>query len=136
MDDSILFGETYLDCLNNIRDTIELPLSLGYTIHPDKYLLVPSTKITFLGFIVDSVKMTYCTLTVEKELKLKTLCSMVLQIHTIKIIDLAKIMGCLVASFQAVTYGHMYYRHLEQDKIFALGMNYFNFEKSTSLSIN
>ena len=29
-DDSILFGETYLNCLNNIRDTIELLLSLGF----------------------------------------------------------------------------------------------------------
>ena len=61
---------------------------------------------------------------------------MVLQMHTIKIRDLPKIIGCLVASFQAVTYGPMYYRHLEQDKILALRMNYFNFEKSTSLSIN
>ena len=135
VDDSILFGETYLDCLNNIRDTIELLLSLGFTIHPDKSVLVPSTKITFLGFIVDSVRMTL-TLTVEKKLKIKTLCSRVLLMHTIKIRDLAKIIGCLVASFQAVTYGPMYYRHLEQDKILALRMNHFNFEKSTSLSIN
>ena len=51
---------------------------------------------------------------------------MVLQMHTIKIRDLPKIIGCLVASFQAVTYGPMYYRHLEQDKILALRMNYFN----------
>ena len=29
--------------------------------------------------------------------------------HTIKIRDLAKIIGCLVANFQAVTYGPMYY---------------------------
>ena len=76
------------------------------------------------------------TLTVEKKLKIKTLCSRVLLMHTIKIRDLAKIIGYLVASFQAVTYGPMYYRHLEQDKILALRMNHFNFDKSTSLSIN
>ena len=76
------------------------------------------------------------TITVEKKLKLKTLCSMLLQMHTITIRDLVKIIGCLVASFQAVTYGHMHYSHLVQDKILALRMNYFNFEKSISLSIN
>ena len=66
LDDSILIGETARICLNNVTDTVNLLRSLDFTIHTDKSVFVPTQKITFLGFIIDSAKMTI-SLTEEKK---------------------------------------------------------------------
>ena len=42
----------------NIRATVALLRELGFTIHPEKSVLVPTQQIIFLGFVIDSVKMT------------------------------------------------------------------------------
>ena len=59
-------GETAKICLDNVTDTVKLLRRLGFTIHPGKSVFVPTQKITFLGFIIDSVKMTI-TLTEGKK---------------------------------------------------------------------
>ena len=66
LDDSLLIGETARICLNNVTDTVNFLRSLGLTIHSDKSVFVPKQKITLLGFITDSVKMTI-TLTEERQ---------------------------------------------------------------------
>ena len=38
-----------------LRRILELQ---GFTIHPEKSVLVPTQQITFLGFVIDSIKMT------------------------------------------------------------------------------
>ena len=55
--DIYLEGDSELECIQNIADTIILLHELGFTLHPDKWQLIPSTKIKTLGFIVDSVEM-------------------------------------------------------------------------------
>lgn len=44
----------------------------GFTIHPEKSLLEPVQKIAFLGFLIDSIKMSV-TLTPEKASELAKL---------------------------------------------------------------
>ena len=70
LDDSFLIGETTRICLNNITGTINLLRSIGFTIHPDKSAFVPTMKIKFLGFIIDSVKMTIILTEERKKKKL------------------------------------------------------------------
>ncbi len=41
IDDSCLQGDTYIDCQHNIRETVQLMDSLGFTIHPSKSVLIP-----------------------------------------------------------------------------------------------
>lgn len=36
--------------------SVNLLKSLGFTIHPNKLVLVPTQEISFLGFITDSVR--------------------------------------------------------------------------------
>ena len=50
VDDSYLQGETFEECLQNITETVKLLQSLGFTIHPEKSVLKPTQKLTFLGF--------------------------------------------------------------------------------------
>ena len=48
--------------------------------------------------------------------------------------ELARILGNIVASFPAVTFGPLHYRHLERDKIRGLKYHKGNFEGKISLS--
>ena len=42
----------------NIRAAVAPLRELGFKIHPEKLVLVPTQQIIFLGFVIDSVKMT------------------------------------------------------------------------------
>ena len=48
--------------------------------------------------------------------------------------ELARILGKIVTSFPAVTFGPPHYRHLERDKISAFKYHKGNFEGKISLS--
>ena len=46
IDDVIVIGETYEECLTGTIKTIDLFLNLGFIIHPEKSSLQPSQEIT------------------------------------------------------------------------------------------
>ena len=58
IDDIILFADDTQTLLVFIQRAITLLQSLGFTIHSDKSQLAPSQRVSFLGFILDSVVMT------------------------------------------------------------------------------
>jgi len=49
VDDNLLLGRDKESCQHNISTTVSLLKKLGFTIHVDKSVLVPSQEITFLG---------------------------------------------------------------------------------------
>ena len=72
IDDIIIIGDTYEECLIGTIKTIKLFLKLGFIIHPEKSSLQPSQEITYLGFVFNSKEM-LVTLTSEKRAKLLSL---------------------------------------------------------------
>ena len=66
IDDSLLLGKTFEICFNNIRATVALLQELGFTIHPEKSVLLPRQQIIFLVFVIESVRM---TITLSEERK-------------------------------------------------------------------
>ena len=52
-----LQGADFVHCCNNIKDTVDLFLRLGFFIHPEKCTLTPTQEITFLGFNLNSTAM-------------------------------------------------------------------------------
>ena len=68
VDDSCLQGKTFEECLQNITETVKLLQSLGFTIDPEKSVLKPKQKWTFLGFVLNSKTITL-TLTDSKKKK-------------------------------------------------------------------
>lgn len=58
IDDSYLQADTYELCVHNVIDTLSLFHQLGFVIHPDKSVLIPTQRLTFLGFVLDSQSMT------------------------------------------------------------------------------
>ena len=119
VDDSCLQGDDYEDCFSNVLNRVEILISLGITIHPDKSKLIPTQCITYLGFILNSVKMTI-TLTLEKKEKIWNLCQEILREDVVTIWFLSKLTGNLVAAFPVVRLGPFYYKPLKMDKAKAL----------------
>ena len=78
IDESYLQGNDYYRCLGNVLDTIRLLYYLGFLIHPEKSVLVPTQRLTFLGFTLDSVLMRIY-MTPAKIAKVIDLCSNLLR---------------------------------------------------------
>ena len=58
IDDSYLQGQNDEECQENIDTTVDLLTSLGFTVHMKKSVMKPTTELTYLGFVLNSVKMT------------------------------------------------------------------------------
>ena len=133
IDGSLLLGEIFEICFKNIRTTFALLRELGFTIHPEKSILVPTQQIIFLGFVIDSVKMTI-TLTEERKQSIYMLCQNILSNYQASIRDLAQTIGVIVSSFRAVPYGQMYYRELEKCKVQSVARSGGNFDRKAYIS--
>lgn len=119
--------------MHNVIDSVTQIDSLGLVAHPDKSVFNPLQQLEFLGFILNSVLMTIC-LTPEKAAGLKTVCHILLTNPSPTIRELARVVGKIVSSFPGVMYGPLYYRTLERDKIRALQINNWDFDKRVSLT--
>lgn len=115
IDDCLLQGDTCESCLRNVDQTVEILDSLGLTIHPSKSVFQPSKQIVFLGFILDSEKMTV-SLTQEKANDVIHCCSNLMKKHEVCIRDFAQVIGKLVACEPAVQHAPLFTKSLEHDK--------------------
>ena len=128
IDDMLNIGSDYDECVRNIIDTIYYFTKLGFNIHPEKSCLVPAQEIVFLGFVINSVKMTV-QLTLEKKVEIRNMSIDILKNPYISIRALASFIGKITASFPGVRCGPLHYRNLERDKCDALKLNKGNFDK-------
>lgn len=135
IDDSLLQGDTYADCQANIQDTLNLVDELGFTVHTEKSIVIPTQRIVFVGFQLDSVSMTV-RLTLEKCNDIIECCTNILNSKTVSIRELAKVIGKLVASEQGVLYAPLYYKKLETERNEALTRHRGNFDVYITLSSN
>ena len=101
-------GDTIHDCQTNITDTCGLFTRLGFMIHPKKSILKPVQLLTFLGFVLNSVKMTVC-LPTDKVFHIKEQSSKLIKHVTISIQELAEVFGLLVSSFPGVLHRPLFY---------------------------
>ena len=101
---------------------------MGFLPHPEKSVFEPTQKITFLGFVINSVTMTI-TLTSDKALKVYMACKKLSAKAEHSILELPQVIGLLVVSLSTVQYGQLHHRHLEIEKNIALKSakgNYFD----------
>ena len=133
IDDSYLQGQTDLECQENIDNTVNLLSSLGFTIHREKSVLKPTTRLKYLGFILDSEKMTV-SLSPEKAVNIQQSCLELKDKKETTIRELARVIGKIVACFPGTKFGPLYYRKLEKLKILALKKAAGNYEAVTWLT--
>ena len=133
VDDSLLQGDTFEECLRNIQVTLKCLQELGFVVHPTKSVLYPTQVITFLGFIIDTVNMTI-TLTDEKKMKIRERGLGLINGENVTVRMVSSFIGNLTASFEAVPFGKLYYRNLEFCKSQALKSNRFDFDAPCTIS--
>ena len=80
-DDSYLQGGTLSEYLENVKVTALLFKKVGFHLHPTKSVIIPTQRLTFLGFTLDSNDMTV-TPTESKIQKVVTACQHLLTKHT------------------------------------------------------
>ena len=127
IDDTYLQGLSYDSCAINVLDTLELMLSLGLTPHPEKSVLIPTQELEYLGHILDSVNMRV-NITSTRADKVKLLCRKLLNADRITIRETAQVIGCMVACFEGVLFGQLFYRQLDMEKTHALKQANGNFD--------
>ena len=118
IDDTLLFGQNYDQCKENVIATVTALETLGFVIHPTKSVLQPVQKICFLGFVLDSENMTV-TLLGDKITKVALACQNFLDISSPKQ-TVCEVIGLLVSALPGVCYGKLYLQHLQFDKNKAL----------------
>ena len=93
--------------------------SLGLITHPEKSVLIPTQRLTYLGFILDSKEMKIY-LTPEKTDRLIEHCVDILKKPKSTVQEIASLVGMMTAGFPAVMYGPLHYRSIGMDKNEAL----------------
>ena len=103
LDSSILLGETMEVCYENIKATVNLLQELGFTIHPEKSVLLLTKKYMLFGNFLDSTIMTI-QLTEEMKQTIYSHCE-ILFTEDRSIEELAQITGVIAFPFKTVTHG-------------------------------
>lgn len=132
IDDFLLMGNSYLNCLDNVNRTSRLLENLGFIINKEKSILIPSQKCTFLGLTIDSVKL---KLSVPED-KAQKILKIITSFHVGKICsirDFAKLIGTLVAICPAVKYGWLFTKAFERFKFLSLQLSKNNYENKITI---
>lgn len=132
LDDILLLGNSYSSCLRNISTSVELLKRLGFSINKDKSCMIPSQNCCFLGFILDSQRMTL-ELTLEKRQKIHNQIKRFKRLSKCKIRDFAKLIGSLVSCCPAIKYSWAHIKNLEREKYLALLKSKGNYEADMQL---
>ena len=107
IDDIILFADDPQTLLGFTQCVITLLQSLGFTIHSDKSQLVPSQRVNFRGFILDSVAMTVF-MKLDKADEAKSAILQLFRKEQLFIREVASIVGQMVSRFPGVKYAPLY----------------------------
>ena len=127
IDDSLLCGDSFSQCFENIADTKTLMEKVGFVINFKKSVLIPTKRIVFLGNIIDEQMKVF--LPEDKKEKIKLACRSLRAKCYASIRHVAEVIGLLVAAFSAVQFGQLYYRNLEKSKSVALALHKGDFDQ-------
>ena len=117
IDDTFLRASSAEELRCNIDITKKLFSQCGLAINNKKSCLTPSTKMEFLGFVLDSVKFTISVTHLKHNSLLKLICLIHASPHKkVKIQFLAQIIGKIVSFFLACDLAKLHYCTLERFK--------------------
>lgn len=119
LDDIIVMNKNRDQLLRQGKTVATLLEALGFVINQEKSVTTPTQSIQFLGIQVDSKAMTL-SLTTDRMNAIKQTCNSLLASKTSTVRDLAKIIGTLTATMQAILTAPLHYRRLQMLKTKAL----------------
>ena len=98
--DSLLLAAEYNDCVTTIADAISTFDKLGFVVHLSKSVLLPTQEINYR--IYNQIKKMKLRLTEKRKIALTECCVAISSNRNNKIINIARLLGLMVASFSAV----------------------------------
>ena len=117
IDDTLLITNSVNKMKRNVQLTLEMVEAVGFLINPDKSHLQPTTRLEFLGFIMDTKSYTIL-LSDQKCDNLKTLITYVLtNQNKVTICLLSKIIRKIVSTFSCCDKAPLHYRVLDRLKL-------------------
>ena len=116
MDDTYLQGDSFVSCQRIMYATVNLLQDLGFNVNDKKSVIIPTQKLEFLGFILDSLLMTI-TLTASRKVDLLNSCSKLLQTSSRKIQVVSTVIGMIIAALPGVKHGALHYCTLETENV-------------------
>ena len=135
IDDSLLCGDSFDECTENVNATMNLMTRVGFMINEEKSVSIPTTRIHYLGNIIDSEKMIVCLPENRQEAIIHS-CTSLNTKSEASIREVAQVIGQMVACFSAVEYGKLHYRHLEREKTHALKVNHGNYDARMQITMS
>ena len=133
LDDTLLVADTKEELAWAVGVVSTTLTALGFTIHGEKSVLVPTKKIQYLGVIIDSQLMRV-TLPEGKTCNLIAKCQDTLQAGKLSIREVAGLIGMLQATRFANRHAALFLKVLEREKIKALAQARGNFDRHMRLS--
>ena len=115
LDDTLIIAPSKAECSANVHKVIRLLGDLCFKTNYKKSQVDPVTRLTYLGFILDSSTMTI-SLPEEKIEKIFSKCSQLYQSKMATICQVVEVSGLLVSAFPAVRYLQLFYRSIEACK--------------------
>lgn len=128
LDDILCLGETEAVCRINLQTTLNLLNSLGFIIDEKKSKLNPELTCKYLGFVINSARMTIELPRQKKVNLIDQVCKMQKK-RCCSIREFAQFIGTLIACCPGVEYSMIHTRSLEVEKLHALENNDENFDK-------
>lgn len=127
LDDIICIGKDFETCYKNILEICALLQSLGFVINTEKSCLLPSKCCKYLGFILDSERMTM-SLPVSKINLLSDFIKSFKYKRQCKIREFSQLLGLLNSACPGMKYGLLYTKLLEREKFLSLRLNKDNYD--------
>ena len=113
LDDILFINQTPTGLQRDMSAAIHLLENLGFVINLTKSQLKPTQTLEFLGFIVDTKNMTL-VLPQGKVTAIEDLCSQMLSQTELTVRDIARLIGKITASIQAIFPAPLHYRQLQR----------------------
>jgi hypothetical protein len=135
LDDCLILNQDKERLLQDRDTVLWIFQMLGLIINWKKSCLIPQQQMEFLGFQVNSRSM-MLTLPQDKILDIQKRCSEMLKRETSSVRHLAKLIGKLTASAQAVLSAPLNYRRLQMQKSRALLKGHQCYEATVTLTVD
>lgn len=115
LDDMLIMARTQEESRQHLATIVKVLMALGFIINLSKSITTPTQRLVFLGFTLDSCKMTI-SLPGSKLHALRKLARKMMKKKEATIQELARLLGTMVAAQPAILPAPLYYRHLERMK--------------------
>ena len=134
LDDILLLNQSQAELEKDKCSVLFLLHKLGFAVNQKKSMLIPSQKMEYLGFVIDSGRLTL-SLPPEKVTKIQEECRQVLQQRSVRVCQLSHLIGMLTATILAVLPAPLHYRHLQMQKSKALLAGHQNYNAQVVLDL-